>query len=117
VRQCIAQTAALVEPRNCKQQLSATQAAALDRDVAAAEQRERAKHLPDECVHYEKILHEVVKCELLPKDVRDHLTKRFEEARFNWATVTDKSTLAGTCADGVYALKQAAWDCPGAKTW
>jgi hypothetical protein len=117
MRNCVGATRSLVEPQNCKQKLLPEQQTKLEADLVKAQEREAKKILPSVCSHYEQVLAEVVVCDKLPQDVRDHLAKRLKDAKAEWATMADKSGLAGVCADGIRVLKQAAAECPNSAKW
>lgn len=117
MRSCVGETAAIVEPKNCKQKLVPEQAKKLEDDLKAAEQRQSRKVIPEACNHYERVLKNAIACDELPRETRDALAQRFAQAKAEWAAMPDKSVLAGICSSGIQALKQAAIACPGAAKW
>lgn len=117
MRSCVGTTKSLTEPQNCKRKLVPEQATKLEADLAQAQARETKKILPPICTHYEQVLAQVVACDKLPKDVRDHLAKRLTDAKAEWATLPDKSGLEAVCGDAIHVLKQAASDCPSSSKW
>jgi hypothetical protein len=119
MRRCVGGTTAVVEPKNCKLKLLPEQAKKLEDEITRAEARQSKRILPESCKHYEQVLSHVLECEKLPKDVRDTLAAKFAEAKGQWASMEDKSELAGICGSGISSLKTAAIgaDCPNAKNW
>jgi hypothetical protein len=117
MRSCVGTTKSLLEPQNCKQKLSPEQQTKLETELKKAEEREAKKILPAVCSRYEQVVAQVVACDKLPQDVRDHLTKRLQDAKAAWATMVDKSSFAPACSDGIRVLKQAASECPNSAKW
>jgi hypothetical protein len=117
MRACIGSTETVTAPHNCKQKLPADQAKRLEDDLKHAEEAEQHRAIPPVCTRYEEVLHKVMACDKLPKDVRDGLALRFAAAKAEWATMQDKRELGSICAGGIKALKSASLDCPGAATW
>jgi hypothetical protein len=113
MRTCVGKTHSVVEPQSCKLKLTPAQATALEADLHTAEERDRDRVMPVACTRYERILGEVLACDVLPKAVRDQLAARFAEEKARWATITNKRSLDPMCSTGVASLKQAAQDCPG----
>jgi hypothetical protein len=117
MRTCLIETRSLVEPKNCRQQLTPEQSAKLDADITAADEREVSQVIPDVCGRYERMLPEVLACQVLPKDVRDSLKRSYDEFKATWVNVKDKRTLAPICGSAVSSVKMAASECPGAAKW
>lgn len=117
MRRCVGETKSLREPQNCKLKLLPEQRTKLEAGLGKIEEREAKKILPDVCSHYEQVVAEVVKCDKLPQEVRDHLAKRLQDAKAEWAHASDKSGLAAVCGDAIRVLKSAASECPNAQKW
>ncbi|MBL9015577.1 MAG: hypothetical protein JNL83_15440 [Myxococcales bacterium] len=116
-RTCIAATRSLGEPRGCKTQLSSSQIAALDREVAQAESRELARTIPAACLRYEAVLSVVARCESFPATARRDLAEKLVAFKATWSSAPDKRALEPTCSAAIGAVKLAAAGCPGAGAW
>ena len=117
MRSCVGSTRAVYEPKGCKRQLTETQRQALDAALAKAEDREADRRIPDSCVQYERILGQVMQCEVLPKDVRDDLKHKLDTAKQGWGAVPNKRSLDPICAAAIQAVRAATAECPGAGKW
>jgi hypothetical protein len=117
MRRCVTGTKSLVEPRSCKQKLTADQVKKLDADLAAVDERAAMKTVPGVCVRYEKMLAAVMTCDVLPKEARDQLKSNYDSFKADWPTVTDKRSLEPICSSAVQTVKSAARTCPGAANW
>lgn len=114
VRRCITSTRSLEDPKNCKAKLTPAQAAALDKDLALAEQHEAAHVLPKPCLDLAVHMAIAMSCESIPEAERDRMHQQFQLAKEGWAKVENKALLAPTCSAAITALKQATYDCrPG----
>jgi len=117
MRSCLVGTKSLVEPQSCKSKLTSEQIKLLETDLAAADQRETMKIIPGVCLRYEKMLAQVLTCDVLPPDARTQLKKNFEAFKATWPSTADKRTLEPICSNAVLAVRQAAGTCPGSTTW
>jgi hypothetical protein len=117
VRSCIRATVSLLEPRNCKQMLSAAQAKSLDKELAAADDRVASRTIPASCVRYESVLALAEKCESFPASGRKELRERFDAFKATWPSVKDKRALDPTCSSAIASVKLAAAGCPGVAKW
>jgi len=115
MRRCIASTTSLEDPKNCKSKLTATQAAALDKDLALADEHEAGRVMPKACLDLEVQIAAAMSCEAIAKPERDRIQKQFALTKAGWEKVTNKTLLGPTCGAAIAALKQATSDCkPGA---
>jgi ABC-type phosphate/phosphonate transport system substrate-binding protein len=117
MRSCVATTAHVTEPHNCKQKLTPDQAKELDQALAAVQDQESRKVLPQACEHYEQVLAQVLACDKLPPDLKQQLAQTFADAKASWAKLDDKRELGPMCAQGITALRNAALECPNAAQW
>ncbi|GEM_PF-3171203 len=117
VRRCIASTASISDPKNCKTKLTPAQVTALDKDLALAEQHEAARVIPKACLDLEVHIAVAMSCEAIPKAERDRIQKQFTLTKATWDKVENKQLLAPTCGAAIAALKQATSECkPGASS-
>jgi hypothetical protein len=114
VRRCLRSTTAVDDPKNCKAKLTVTQRAALDKEIAAIEEREAARVLPKACLDLEVQIAVAMSCETIPQAERDRIQKQFKLTKATWENVDNKALLAPTCGAAIAALKQATYECrPG----
>jgi hypothetical protein len=114
VRRCLASTRSLEDPKNCKAKLTPAQAAALDKDLARADEREAARVLPKSCLDLEVHISIAMGCAVIPVAERERIQKQFQLTKAGWEKVENKSLLAPTCNAAIAALKQVTYECrPG----
>lgn len=112
-RACLVATTSLLQPRNCKQHLTADQASKLDAALDAADEREQAAKLPDVCVQYTGLLDQIASCDALPPETRASLARNLADAKARWAAMPDQRAAAPECASALRAVRLAAAECPG----
>lgn len=114
VRRCITSTRSLDDPKSCKAKLTPPQAAALDKDLALAEEHELDRAIPKPCLDLEVQVAAAMSCEAIAKSERDRIMKQFTLTKASWQQVKHKRLLAPTCGAAIQALKQATNECkPG----
>lgn len=117
MRSCVASTKSLVEPQSCKQKLTPEQVKKLDADVVAVDERAAKLVIPGACTRYEKMLAQVMTCDVLSQPARDQLKQNFDAFKATWPSVPDKRSLEAICGSAIQTVKTAAGTCPGAATW
>ena len=111
MRSCLGDTRSLVEPKNCRQHLTSDQNQALEVELMAIEQREKQRTLPMACTQYQQLVADLQPCAAIPEPTRAHLAARAPEAKTQWSSVADKTTLAPGCSAALSALRSLAADC------
>lgn len=114
VRRCIASTTSLEDPKNCKAKLTPAQAAALDKDLALADEHEAARVLPKPCMDLEVHIAIAMSCEVIPEAERARIQKQFQLTKATWDKADNKALLAPSCSSAIAALKSVTYECrPG----
>lgn len=112
-RSCLLATTSLLQPRSCKQHLTADQVSRLDAAIAAIDEREQAARVPEVCARYAGLLDQIATCDALPSEARASLAHNLAAAKTRWAAMPDKRAAAPECASALHAVRLAAAGCPG----
>lgn len=107
VRACVLGTKSLKDPHHCKDKLEPMQRSALESNLEAADDKQRAR-LPTECVVYEQLAGKLATCDKLPQTTRDAMKQAFETSKATWPGNTNKVALGAICQAAAASLKQAA---------